>query len=88
MIDKLITLEDGTCLTIIEKVKHNAKLFILAVVVDKEKEEITNNMILSEIKIVDGAKIVIKDFDLKNTFLNGQCFFAFRPCIFASIHPV
>lgn len=63
MIDKLITLEDGTCLTIIEKVKHNAKLFILAVVVDKDREEITNNMIFSEIKIVDGTKIVLKEFD-------------------------
>ena len=62
-IDKLITLEDGTCLTIIEKVKHNAKLFILAVVVDKDREEITNNMIFSEIKIVDGTKIVLKEFD-------------------------
>lgn len=63
MIDKLITLDDGTSLSILEKVKYNGKLFILAIEVDKEKEEITNKLLLSEIKITDGTKIVLKDFE-------------------------
>ncbi len=61
--DKIITLEDGTSLIIVEKVKHNAKLFVLAVVVDKDREEITNEMMFSEIKIIDNSKIVLKEFD-------------------------
>ena len=63
MMEKLITLDNGISVSIIEKVKHNGKLFVLAVVVDKDKEEITNNMLFSEIKIIEGSKIVLKDFD-------------------------
>lgn len=63
MIDKIITLENGINITIFEKVKHNGKLFVLGVQVDMDKEEITNNIIFSEIKIIDNSKIVLKEFD-------------------------
>lgn len=63
MIDKLITLENGITITIFEKIKHNGKLFVLGVQVDMDKEEITNNIVLSEIKIIDNSKIVLKEFD-------------------------
>ena len=63
MIDKLITLENGITITIFEKIKHNGKLFVLGVQVDMDKEEITNNIVLSEIKIIDNSKIVLQEFD-------------------------
>ena len=63
MMDKLITLEDGNSIVIIEKVKFNWKLYALAVYVDAKTSQILNTMSIFEFKIKENKEIVVANFD-------------------------
>lgn len=63
MMDKLITLEDGNSIVIIEKVKFNGKLYALAVYVDAKTSQILNTMSIFEFKIKENKEIVVANID-------------------------
>ena len=63
MMDKLITLDDGSSIIIIEKVKYNGSLYCLAIYVDKKTSQLLNTMSLFEIKIKEAKTIVVSSID-------------------------
>lgn len=63
MMDKLITLADGSSIIIIEKVKFNGRLYALAVYVDVKTSQILNTMSIFEFKIKENKEIVVANID-------------------------
>ena len=63
MMDKLITLEDGSSVVVVEKVKFNGRLYALVVYVDTKTYQLLNTMSLFEFKINDNKQVILASID-------------------------
>lgn len=63
MMEKLLTLKDGSNIIIVEKVKYSGKLYVLAVYVDTNTSQILNTMSIFELKIKENNEIVVAPID-------------------------
>ncbi len=63
MMDKLITLEDGSSVVVVEKVKFNGRLYALVVYVDTKTYQLLNIMSLFEFKINDNKQVILASID-------------------------
>ena len=65
MKDKLISLENGQAVCVIDELNYDSKKYILTVECDKEKEEIINRYKIYEV-LVDNANISLNTVIAKN----------------------